>query len=77
MHNEFQLAIYLRQLSLQLRMLFTRSDSLLPFETYCSKEELDSHRREVCMSSGCRLCTHIRIGEQCTGKLFFTIVLCT
>jgi hypothetical protein len=43
-HNEFLVAMYLRQLSLQLTMLFTHSYSLLLFETYCSK--IDSHSRK-------------------------------
>ncbi len=46
-HNEFLVAMYLRQLSLQLTMLFTHSYSLLLFETYCSKKKkLDSHSRK-------------------------------
>jgi hypothetical protein len=48
-HDEFQVAIHLRQLSLQLEMQFTHSIFPLffkAFETYCSKKKkLDSHSR--------------------------------
>jgi hypothetical protein len=46
-HDEFQVAIHLRQLSLQLEMQFTHSFPFFKaFETYCSKKKkLDSHSR--------------------------------